>query len=166
MPALAETRPIPVETETSPHNLEAEQALLGAILFNNEVYNRIGDYLQPQHFYDPVHARIFASLASLIGRGALADAVVLKNRFERDEGLEEIGGTEYLALLLSQAPSGAAAPEYAQLIFDRSPGTVKPYMRCKIASLTRGSMSSPKRTGIFMFQAIRAAKTCAKCMIG
>ncbi len=104
--------------EVTPHNIDAEQALLGAILFDNEVYNRLGDFLRPEHFYDPVHQRIYEVLATLIQRGALADAVVLKNRFEQDEGLAEIGGVEYLSFLLHNAPSGAAAPSYAQLIFD------------------------------------------------
>lgn len=104
--------------EVIPHNIDAEQALLGSVLFDNEVYNRLGDYLRPEHFYDPVHQRIFEVIAGLIQRGALADAVVLKNRFEQDEGLAEIGGVEYLSFLLHNAPSGAAAPAYAQLIFD------------------------------------------------
>ena len=101
-----------------PHNIDAEQALLGSVLFDNEVFNRLGDYLRPEHFYDPVHQRIFEVISGLIQRGALADAVVLKNRFEQDEGLAEIGGVEYLSFLLHNAPSGAAAPAYAQLIFD------------------------------------------------
>ena len=104
--------------QTAPHNIDAEQALLGAILYDNEVYNRLGDYLRGEHFYDPVHGRIFDVIASLIQRGSLADAVVLKNRFEKDEGLSEIGGVEYLSFLLHNAPSGAAGPAYAKLIFD------------------------------------------------
>lgn len=102
----------------APHNIDAEQALLGAILYDNEVYNRMGDFLRAEQFYDPVHQRIFEALSTLIQRGQLADAVVLKNRFEKDEGLAEIGGVEYLSFLLQNAPSGAAAPAYARLIFD------------------------------------------------
>ncbi len=104
--------------EVTPHNIDAEQALLGSVLFDNEVYNRLGDFLRPEHFYDPVHQRIFEVISGIIQRGSLADAVVLKNRFEQDEGLAEIGGVEYLSFLLQNAPSGAAAPSYAQLIFD------------------------------------------------
>lgn len=112
--ALIDDSPV----EVTPHNIDAEQALLGSILFDNEVFNRLGDYLRGEHFYDPVHQRIFDVISGLIQRGSLADAVVLKNRFEQDEGLAEIGGVEYLSFLLQNAPSGAAAPSYAKLIFD------------------------------------------------
>ena len=103
--ALIDDSPV----EVTPHNIDAEQALLGSILFDNEVFNRLGDYLRGEHFYDPVHQRIFDVISGLIQRGSLADAVVLKNRFEQDEGLAEIGGVEYLSFLLQNAPSGAAA---------------------------------------------------------
>ena len=62
------------QNNTAPHNIEAEQALLGALLFDNEVYNRVGDWLEATHFYDPVHARIYETATHLIGRGQLADA--------------------------------------------------------------------------------------------
>lgn len=104
----------------APHNIDAEQALIGAILFDNECFNRITDSLKPAHFYDPVHQRIYESISGLITRGQLADAVVLKNRFEQDSGLAEIGGVEYLTFLLQNAPSGAAAPSYAKLIYELS----------------------------------------------
>ena len=75
-----------------PHNIEAEQALLGALLFDNEVYHRVGDWLKPDHFYDPLHGRIYDAASQLIISGALADAVVLKTRFERDPGMTEMRG--------------------------------------------------------------------------
>ena len=74
--------------------------------------------VQAKHFYNPIHLRIFESIASLIEHGKLADAIVLKNRFSQDETLVDIGGVEYLALLLDNAPPGATATEYAKLIFD------------------------------------------------
>lgn len=101
-----------------PHNIEAEQALLGALLFDNEVYQRVGDWLKPDHFYDPLHARIFESAAQLIIGGSLADAVVLKSKFERDPGMAEIGGPVYLADLMREAPEPASATEYGRLIYD------------------------------------------------
>jgi replicative DNA helicase len=101
-----------------PHNIEAEQAVLGALLFDNEVYQRVGDFLKPDHFYDPLHARIFESASQLIIAGSLADAVVLRSRFERDPGMAEIGGPVYLADLMREAPDGASAVEYAKLIYD------------------------------------------------
>ena len=101
-----------------PHNIEAEQALLGALLFDNEVYQRVGDWLKPDHFYDPLHARIYETASQLVIGGSLADAVVLKSKFERDPGMAEIGGPVYLADLMREAPEPASAPEYGRLIYD------------------------------------------------
>jgi len=106
------------ELDSTPQSQEAEQALIGALLYDNEVYHRISGIVQSKHFYNPVHVRIFDSIAVLIERGNLADAIVLKNRFSQDETLVDIGGVEYLALLLDNAPPGSTAPEYAKLILD------------------------------------------------
>ena len=65
-----------------PHNIEAEQALLGALLVNNDVFDRIASIVQPAHFFDPVHARIFEVAADRIRRNALATPVTLKAFFE------------------------------------------------------------------------------------
>ncbi len=102
----------------APHNIEAEQALLGALLLDNEIYFRAADYLRTDHFYDPVHGQIFDAIAKTIGKGLLADAISLKTTLEHHEGLAQIGGLEYLARLLSEAASSANAPEYARLVYD------------------------------------------------
>ena len=104
--------------DTTPHSQAAEQALLGALLYDNEIYHRISGIVDGKHFYNPVHRRIFETAGRLIESGKLADAIVLKNRFSQDETLVDIGGEQYLAELLMNAPSGAAAPEYAKMIFD------------------------------------------------
>jgi len=106
------------ELDSTPQSQEAEQALIGALLYDNEVYHRVSGIVQAKHFYNPIHIRIYDSIAILIERGNLADAIVLKNRFSQDETLVDIGGVEYLALLLDNAPPGSTAPEYAKLIFD------------------------------------------------
>jgi len=106
------------EPQTAPHNLDAEQAFLGAVLYDNAVYHRVADWLRAEHFYDPVHGRIYEAAAALIGKGSLADAVVLKTKLESDGGLAEIGGTEYLVELVSGAPSGNAAVEYGRMVYD------------------------------------------------
>jgi replicative DNA helicase len=106
------------ETAAPPHNIEAEQAVLGALLYDNDVYQRVGDFLKPDHFYDPLHARIYESASQLIIAGSLADAVVLRSRFERDPGMAEIGGPVYLADLMREAPDAASAVEYGKLIYD------------------------------------------------
>ena len=106
------------ELDTAPHNLDAEQAFLGALLYDNEVYHRVADWLKVDHFYDPVHARIYETATDLIGKGSLADAVVLKTHFERDDGLKEIGGATYLAVLIESAADSAAAQEYARIVYE------------------------------------------------
>jgi len=108
--------------DTLPHSWEAEQALLGALLYDNEIYHRVSGIVQAKHFYNPVNGRIFEQTSKLIELGQLADAIVLKDRFSQDETIEDIGGVEYLARLLANAPAAAsmAAPEYARLIFDHA----------------------------------------------
>jgi replicative DNA helicase len=102
----------------TPHNLEAEQALLGALLFDNASYERIGDHLHAQHFYEPFHARLYAAIEDHIRKGQLAEPIVLLERFRRDPAFEELGGVRYLADLVDHAPPGANAGEYARVIYD------------------------------------------------
>ncbi|SHI67031.1 replicative DNA helicase [Wenxinia saemankumensis] len=111
----------PAETGGSdrlPHSIEAEQQLLGAILTNNEVFDRVSMLLKPQHFYEPVHARIFETAGARIAKNALASPVTLKAFLEEDEGLKELGGPAYLVRLAGAAISAFAARDYAQIIYD------------------------------------------------
>ena len=101
-----------------PSNLEAEQALLGAILFDNAAYERIGDALKAPHFYEPFHQRLFAAMEEHIRKGQLAEPIVLVERFRRDPGFEELGGLRYLADLVDRAPPAANAADYARVIHD------------------------------------------------
>ena len=101
-----------------PHSIEAEQQLLGAILTNNDIYDRIAAIIKPDHFYDPVHARIFEVASARIARNNLASPVTLKTFLEDDEGLKELGGPAYLARLAGAAISAFAARDYAQMIYD------------------------------------------------
>lgn len=118
-PALPLAVPNTPAPRVAPHNLEAEQALLGAILFDNETFNRITPLLQEKHFYDPVHGRIFAACAQIISAGDLADGVTLKERFAKDGGIKEIGGAVYLMKLMeAAAPLSTQAQSYAELIYD------------------------------------------------
>lgn len=106
------------EGEVLPHNTEAEQQLLGAILTNNDVYDRIASLVKPEHFFDPVHQRIFERAAARIQKNALASPVTLKPFFEDDDGLKELGGPAYLVRLAGAAISAYAARDYAQMIYD------------------------------------------------
>ena len=112
--------PATLETEVLPHNIEAEQQLLGAILTNNDVYDRIAALVKPEHFFDPVHQRIFERAAARIQKNALASPVTLKPFFEDDAGLRELGGPAYLVRLAGAAISAYAARDYAQMIYDLS----------------------------------------------
>ena len=106
------------DAEVLPHNIEAEQQLLGAILTNNDVYDRIASLVKPEHFFDPVHQRIFQRAAARIQKNALVSPVTLKIYFEEDEGLKELGGPAYLVRLAGAAISSYAARDYAQMIYD------------------------------------------------
>lgn len=101
-----------------PHNIEAEQALLGALLVNNEAYHRVAEFLRAEHFFEPVHARIFDCCAQRIGRGQLADPVTLKVLFDEDEALRELDGARYLSRLAHAAETIINAVEYGHLIHD------------------------------------------------
>ena len=105
-------------TDRIPHSIEAEQQLLGALLTNNDIYDRIAGIIGAQHFYEPVHARIFEVAAARIAKNNLASPVTLKAFLEDDEGLKELGGPAYLARIAGAAVSAYAARDYAQMIYD------------------------------------------------
>ena len=101
-----------------PHNLEAEQALLGVLLYDNAAYERLSDQLQGRHFYEPFHQRRFEALEEYVRKGLLAEPIVLMERFKRDPAFEELGGLRYLADLVDRAPPAANAADYARLVYD------------------------------------------------
>ncbi|HTZ79970.1 MAG TPA: replicative DNA helicase [Stellaceae bacterium] len=103
---------------TPPHNIEAEQALLGAILVNNQAYHRVAEFLRPEHFAEGVHGRIFAAIGKLIERGQIANPVTLKNLFDQDGALQEIGGAQYLARLAASVVTIINAADYGRTIHD------------------------------------------------
>jgi replicative DNA helicase len=103
---------------TPPFNTEAEQALLGAMLINNAAYPRVSEFLQAEHFGNAVHARIFAAIGKLIERGQVANPVTLKNLFDQDGALAEIGGAQYLARLAGAAVTIINAEDYGRAIHD------------------------------------------------
>ena len=110
--------PATPEAEVLPHSIEAEQQLLGAILTNNDVYDRIAALVRAEHFFEPVHRRIYEICAARIQKNALASPVTLKAFLEDDAGLRELGGPAYLARLAGAAISAFAARDYAQMIYD------------------------------------------------
>ena len=107
-----------VATLGVPHSIEAEQQLLGAILTNNDLFDRVAQILRAEHFYDPVHARIFETAAARIAKNNLASPVTLKAFLEDDAGLAELGGPAYLMRLAGAAISSFAVRDYAEMIYD------------------------------------------------
>ena len=101
-----------------PANLEAEQALLGALLYDNGAYERLSDRLGPHHFYEPFHQRLYAAIETHIRKGQLAEPILLADEFKRDPAFDELGGLRYLADLLDRAPPAANAPDYARAVYD------------------------------------------------
>ena len=107
-----------VATLGVPHSIEAEQQLLGAILTNNDLFDRVAQILRAEHFSDPVHARIFETAAARIAKNNLASPVTLKAFLEDDAGLAELGGPAYLMRLAGAAISSFAVRDYAEMIYD------------------------------------------------
>ncbi|RUP10910.1 replicative DNA helicase [Hyphomicrobium sp.] len=104
-----------------PHNLEAEQALLGAILVNNEALDRVSGFLSPAHFFDPLHGRIFETLATLIHAGKTATPVTVKTFFENAEPIDSnLTVPQYLGRLAANATTIINAAEYGRTIYDLS----------------------------------------------
>jgi replicative DNA helicase len=103
---------------TAPHNIEAEQALIGAILVNNEAFYRVSDFLEPRHFYEPVHQRIFELAASLVRAGKIANPVTLKTFLPADVDIAGLTVNQYLARLAAEATTVINAEDYGRTIYD------------------------------------------------
>lgn len=101
-----------------PSNLEAEQALLGALLANNDAFAAVSDFLRPEHFADGVHAVIYERIATRIAAGEVADAITLRADLEGSGELDPAGGAGYLAELLSAMVSPKVAGQYGRVILD------------------------------------------------
>ncbi len=117
---MLDLRPTPanVDIPHAPANIEAEQALLGVLLYDNGAYERLSDALQPSHFFEPFHGRLFAAIQAHVRRGHLAEPILLAEQFQRDPAFEDLGGIRYLADMLDRAPPAANAPDYARVIYD------------------------------------------------
>ncbi|MEN9933311.1 MAG: hypothetical protein RIS17_1884 [Pseudomonadota bacterium] len=103
-----------------PANLEAEAAFLGAVLIDNRVIEELQTPLRPEHFFEPVHARIYDRILTLIDRQAVVTPVTLKPYFEADEALQQLGGINYLARLTADGQGLLAARNLAEQIYDLS----------------------------------------------
>jgi len=102
----------------APHNIEAEQALLGAILVNNEALYRVSDFLEPQHFFEPIHQQIYDISRSLIRTGKLASPVTLKTFLPAETDIAGLTLAQYLARLAAEATTIINAVDYGRTIYD------------------------------------------------
>lgn len=102
-----------------PKNIEAEQALIGALLANNKAYEKVLEFLRPEHFADTTHRKIFEVMAKLISKGHIADVITLKSYFEQEGTLNEVGGFPYLVKLADSASPLTNVEYYAQFIYDK-----------------------------------------------
>ena len=101
-----------------PCNLEAEQALLGSILVNNDIIDEVSTIISSNIFYDPAHIKIYEVIESLNNKGMIANPITLKNFFEKDNMLNEVGGTEYIVKLTRYSSSAKQAVDYAKIIHE------------------------------------------------
>ena len=99
-----------------PCNIEAEQAVIASILVSNDIYDEISSILDPQKFFDPIHVKLYETIEILISKGLLANPITLKNYFENNEGLKELGGQEYLIKITKFSTSVKQAIDYANIV--------------------------------------------------
>ena len=119
VPAL-DLRPVDADPhiQAAPSNIEAEQALLGILMYDNAAYERLSDQLNGRHFYEPFHQRLYSAIESHIRKGQLAEPILLAEEFKKDAAFEELGGIRYLADLFERAPPAANAADYGRAIYD------------------------------------------------
>src|SRR5215468_7495770 len=105
---------------TAPHNIEAEQGLLGAILVNNDAFYRVSDFLEPKHYFEPLHQTIYETTASLIRMGKIATPVTLKTFLPADADIGGMTVGQYLARLAAEATTIINAQDYGRTVYDLS----------------------------------------------
>lgn len=105
---------------SAPHNIEAEQALLGAILVNNEAFYRVSDFLEPTHFFEPIHQQIYQLARDLIRAGKLATPVTLKTFLDSNVDIGGLTVSQYLARLAAEATTIINAEDYGRTVYDLS----------------------------------------------
>jgi replicative DNA helicase len=105
---------------SAPHNIEAEQSLLGAILVNNDAFYRVSDFLEPRHYFEPIHQTIFETAGSLIRMGKVATPVTLKTFLPGDTDIGGMTVSQYLARLAAEATTIINAQDYGRTIYELS----------------------------------------------
>src|ERR1700742_3147105 len=103
---------------SAPHNIEAEQALLGAVIVNNEAFYRVSDFLEPQHFFEPIHQQLYELASNLIRAGKIATPVTLKTFLPSDMDIGGLNASQYLARLAAEATTVINAADYGHTVAD------------------------------------------------
>jgi replicative DNA helicase len=106
------------QTKEMPHSFEAEQALLGAILFDNKAYHQVSEFLRPEHFADPMHGKLYESAANVIKRGQSVSPFTLKTYVDSVPGLKDAGGSAYIARLAGQSVFVRSAESFGREVVD------------------------------------------------
>jgi len=101
-----------------PSNIEAEQSLIGSVLVNNDIIDEISNIVNAGKFFDPIHRKIYEVMENLNNKGMIANPITLKNYFENDSGLSEVGGVDYLVKLTRFSSSVKQAIDYAKIIHE------------------------------------------------
>ena len=101
-----------------PSNIEAEQHLLGSVLVNNDIIDEVANIIGSEKFYDPIHVKIFEVIENLNSKGMIANPITLKNYFEKNQGLDDVGGVEYLVKLTRFSSSVKQAIDYAKIVHE------------------------------------------------
>ena len=107
-----------IEEKKLPSNIEAEQALIGSVLVNNDIIDEISSIVLANKFFDPAHRKIFEVIENLNNKGMIANPITLKNYFENNSGLEEVGGIDYLVKLTRFSSSVKQSIDYAKIIHE------------------------------------------------
>jgi replicative DNA helicase len=102
----------------APHNIEVEQALLGAILVNNDAFYRVSDFLSPDHFFDPLHRKVFEVASNIIRAGKVATPITIKTFLPPDLDIGGMTPAQYLARLAAEATTVINAQDYGRTVYD------------------------------------------------
>lgn len=102
----------------APSNVQAEQMFIGAVMINNEALNRAIEFLRPEHFYEPIHQKIYAAINTIIDKGISASPTSLKSMLINDAQFEQVGGADYLGKLATIAMTVINVYDYGRIIYD------------------------------------------------
>src|SRR4051794_2879489 len=106
------------QAQTLPQNVEAEAALIGALMIDNRLVEDVQLKLRPEHFFEPLHGRIYEAILRMTDGNRIANPVTLRPLFDSDEAMKEVGGPAYLAQLTGSGAAVIGARDFAQQIYD------------------------------------------------